>query len=83
MEISRTLSRKRESAMEVSLGWEPEGHRRPGQLKQTWQRVLLKKLKTTGIRSWNEADELAKDREMETKGGLAVLAATSHMLSEN
>ena len=55
--------RKRGSAMAVSLGWEPEGRRRPGRPKQTWRRVMLKKLKTTGIRSWNEAAELAKDRE--------------------
>ena len=57
------VSRKRESAMEVSVGSEPDGHKKPGFPKQTWRRVVLKKLKTTGIRSWNEAAELAKDRE--------------------
>ena len=55
--------RKRESPMAVSLGWEPEGKRRPGRPKQTWRRVVLKRMKSAGINSWNEAAELAKDRE--------------------
>ena len=76
--------RKRGSAMAVSLGWEPEGRRRPGRPKQTWRRVVLKKLKTTGIRSWNEAAELAKDRERwKQKGDLLCLPLRATRLSAN
>ena len=51
------------TTLAVSLGRDPEGKRRPGRPKQTWQRVVLKRVKTTGINSWNEAVELAKDCE--------------------
>ena len=47
---------------EVSLGWAPEGKRRPGRPKQTWRRAMLKQLTTSGVKSWSEAAELAKDR---------------------
>ena len=38
-----------------SLGWEPDGKRRPDRPKQTWRRVVLKPMKTAVINSWNEA----------------------------
>ena len=47
--------RKRGSAMAVILGWEPEGRIRLGRSKQTWRKVVLKQMKTSGIRSWNAA----------------------------
>ena len=74
--------RKRESPMAVSLGWEPEGKRRPGRPKQTWRRVVLKRMKTAGINSWNEAAELAKDRESwKLKGDLLCLPLRATRLS--
>ena len=36
--------RMRASAMAVSLGWKPEGRRRPGPPKQTWQIWLIRHL---------------------------------------
>ena len=74
--------RKRGSAMAVSLGWEPQGRRKPGHPQQTWRRVVLKKMKSSGMKSWNEAAKLAKDREMwKQKGDLLRMplrAATCH-----
>ena len=52
-----------ESIQKVSLGWAPEGKRRPGRPKQTWRRVVLKQMQKIGVKSWGEAGELAKDRE--------------------
>ena len=71
--------------MAVSLGWEPEGRRRPGRPKQTWRRVVLKKLKTTGIRSTNEAAELAKDSERCKQKALSKLSQVSQksLIPEN
>ena len=54
--------RRRGAPTEVSLGWAPEGKRRPGRPKQTWRRAMLKRLTTSGVKSWSEAAELAKDR---------------------
>ena len=56
--------KKGESSMAVIEPWmDAEGKRRPGRPKHTWRRVFVKRMKTAGINSWNEAAELAKDRE--------------------
>ena len=49
--------------MAVSLGWAPEGKRLPERPKETWRRVVMKRLKTVGVKTWNEAADIAKDRE--------------------
>ena len=65
------------------LGWEPEGKRRTGRPKHTWRRVVAKRMKTAGINSWNEAAELAKDREScwKQKGDLLCLPLPATRLS--
>mgnify|MGYP001793343007 FL=1 len=75
--------KKGESPMAVSLGWEPEGKRRPGRPKHTWRRVVVKRMKTAGINNWNEAAELAKDREScwKQKGDLLCLPLPATRLS--
>lgn len=52
---------RRDSTMAVSLGWVPEDKRKPGRLKETWTQVGAKQLKQTGVNTWNEAAEIAKN----------------------
>ena len=54
--------RRRGAPTQVSLGWAPEGKRRPGRPKQTWRQAMLKRLTTSDVKSWNETAELARDR---------------------
>ena len=63
MAISGAHLRRKDSSMAVSLGWAPEGKRLPGRPKETWRRVVMKRLKTVGVKTWNEAADIAKDRE--------------------
>ena len=71
------------TTLAVSLGWEPDGKRRPGRPKQTWRKVILKLMKTAGISSWNEAAKLALDRESwKQKGDLLCLQLRATRLSE-
>ena len=68
--------------MAVSLGWESEGKSRHGRPKRTWRRKVVKRMKTAGINSWNEAAELAKDRESwNQKGDLLCLPLRATRLS--
>ena len=71
--------RRRGAPTEVSLGWAPEGKRRPGRPKQTWRQAMLKRLTTSGVKSWNKAAELAKRQTEVARDGQAdEFEATCH-----
>jgi hypothetical protein len=43
------------------LDWNPQGYRRRGRSKRTWQRTIENKMRNRG-RSWNEVKGIAGDR---------------------
>ena len=52
------LLRKQQPPTAMNLRWEPEEKRTPGRPNKTWQRVVLKRMKTAWIKSWNKVSSV-------------------------
>jgi hypothetical protein len=63
MELDWTYSKqRRRSNRENRIRLDPQGYRRRGRLKRTWQRTLEDERRSTG-RSWKEVKGIAGDRK--------------------
>jgi len=60
--IGHTLHNETGAIEKTALDWNPQGYRRRGRLKRTWQRTKEDKIRNTG-RSWNEVKGIAGDRK--------------------
>ena len=68
------ILRRPDAVGHTSLSWEPDGTRRRGRPRDTWRRLILKRLKTAiGTPSWSTAAALAKDRELWKETGRKLL----------
>ena len=47
----------------IALTWTPEGRRKRGRPRETWQRTVEREQGELGFNDWTEASSCAKDRE--------------------
>jgi len=57
--IGHTLRKETGSNEKTALDWNPQGYRRRGRPKKTWQRTIEDEIRST--RSWNEFQGIAGD----------------------
>jgi len=58
--IAHTLPKEAGAIEKTALDWNPQGYRRRGRPKRTWQRTIEDEIRITGI-SWNEVKGIAGD----------------------
>jgi len=58
--IGHTLHKEAGAIEKTALDWNPQGYRRRGRLKSTWQRTIEDEIRNTG-RSWSEVKGIAGD----------------------
>jgi len=58
--IGHTLHKETGGTEKSALDWNPQGYRRRGRLKRTWQRTIQDEIRRTR-RSWNEVQGRAGD----------------------
>ena len=58
--IGHTLRKEARAIEKTALDWNPQGYRRRGRSKRTWQRTIEDEINTG--RSWNEVKGLAGER---------------------
>ena len=54
-------AKKQRVIEKTALDWYPQGYRRRGMPKRTWQRTIEDEIRSTG-RSWNEVKGISGDR---------------------
>ena len=59
--IGYTLCKEAGEIEKTTLDWNPQGYRRRGRPKRTWQRTIEDEIRRTG-KSWNEVNWIAGDR---------------------
>jgi hypothetical protein len=59
--IGHTLRKEAGAIEKTALDWNPQGYRRRGRPKRTWQRTREDEIRNTG-RSWEEVKGIAGDR---------------------
>ena len=62
--IGHVLRMDRTEHARIAVTWKPDGRRKAGRPKTTWRRMVEKEMKTMGIRSWEDAARVAKDRAL-------------------
>jgi len=61
--IGHTLRKETGAVEKTALDWNPQGYRRRGRPKRTWQRTIEDEMRNTG-RSWHELKGIAGDRNV-------------------
>ena len=61
--IGHVLRKSVNENTRIALTWTPEGRRRRGKPKETWQRTVERERGELGLKGWTEAGCCAKDRE--------------------
>jgi len=59
--IGHTLRKETGAIEKIALGWNPQGYRRRGRPKRTWQRTVDDEIRNKR-RSWKEVKGIAGDR---------------------
>jgi hypothetical protein len=59
--IIHTLRKELGTIEKTALDWNPQGYRRKGRPRRTWQRTIEDEIRGTG-KSWNEVKGIAGDR---------------------
>ena len=59
--IGHTLRKEAGAIEKTALDWNPQGYRRTGRPKRTWQRTIEDEIRSTR-RSWNKVKGIAGDR---------------------
>ena len=74
--IGHVIRKDNESITKTALYWTPQGRRKRGRPKNTWRCTVETELR--GLKqSWNEIQQLAKDRQ-KWKDFVAALRASGH-----
>ena len=73
--IGHVLRQDRRNDCNVALTWAPEGKRKRGRPKTTWQRTVEKERGEAGWRTWDEVQSRAENRER-WKSDVKALCAT-------
>jgi hypothetical protein len=60
--IGHKLCKEAGAIGKTTLDWNPQGYRRGGRPKRTWQRTIEDEIRSTG-RSWNKVKRMAGDRK--------------------
>ena len=58
--VGHTLRKEVGAIEKIALDWNPQGYKRRGRPKRTWQRTIEGEIRGTG-RSWNEVKGVARD----------------------
>jgi len=74
--IGHVIRKDNESITKTALYWTPEGRRKCGRPKNTWRRTVKTELRGLN-QSWNEIQQLAKDRQ-KWRNFVAALHASGH-----
>jgi len=59
--IGHTMRKEAGAVEKTAMVWNPQGYRRRGRLRRTWQRTIENEIRNKG-RSWNEVKGIAGDR---------------------
>jgi hypothetical protein len=59
--IGHTLRRDQNNITRQGLDWNPQGERKKGRPRITWERTILTELQEQNV-SWKEAKQMAKNR---------------------
>ena len=61
--IGHVLRKSPDDHQRIALRWTPDGRRKRGRPKETWRRTVERERDLLGLRSWEAAAAVAKDRD--------------------